>query len=355
MPKIAIVGTGLIGTSIALGLKQARAQNLELVGADLERRSRDGAQKRKAFDRVEVSLPATVRDANLVVLATPVMAMRDVMETIAPNLQEGCIVTDVGSSKRVVLDWAEELLPNSVDFVGGHPMAGKESSGPGDAAADLFRGKAYCIIPGAGASDQAVSEVTALAEAVGAVPYFIGADEHDSYVAAVSHLPFMLSVALVGCTSKSANWGDIAQLASTGYKDLTRLASGDPVMHRDICITNPEAILAWTDSFIRELYEMRKLLANGEGDGEGLDGQAIHKAFQEASDARARWLANAVNPLARSQTVAPEIPSFTENLGRMLLGTKLMEAQKRMFGGNSDSQGEVAGVGHRVNHIAQDR
>jgi len=334
MPKIAIVGTGLIGTSIALGLKQARAQNLELVGTDLERRSRDGAQKRKAFDRIEVAFTAAVRDADIVVLATPVMAMRDVLETIAPHLQQGCIVTDVGSSKRVVLEWAEELLPKSVDFVGGHPMAGKESSGPEAADADLFQGKAYCIIPGAGASNQAVSEVTGLAEALGAVPYFIGAQEHDSYVAAVSHLPFMLSVALVGCTSKSANWGDMAQLASTGYRDLSRLASGDPVMHRDICVTNPEEILAWVDSFIRELYEMRKLLANEEGDDRGPDGEAIRQMFQEASDARAGLLAGAVNPSARTQPVAPEIPSFTENLGRMLLGTKLMEAQKRVFGGS---------------------
>ena len=334
MPQIAIVGTGLIGTSIALGLKQARAQNLELVGTDLERRSRDGAQKRNAFDRIEVAFTAAVCDADIVVLATPVMAMRDVLETIAPHLQQGCIVTDVGSSKRVVLEWAEELLPKSLDFVGGHPMAGKESSGPEAADADLFQGKAYCIIPGAGASNQAVSEVTGLAEALGAVPYFIGAQEHDSYVAAVSHLPFMLSVALVGCTSKSANWGDMAQLASTGYKDLSRLASGDPVMHRDICVTNPEDILAWVDSFIRELYEMRKLLANEEGDDRGPDGEAIRQMFQEASDARAGLLAGAVNPSARTQPVAPEIPSFTENLGRMLLGTKIMEAQKRVFGGS---------------------
>ena len=333
MPKIAIVGTGLIGTSMALGLKQARVQNLELVGTDLERRSRDGAQKRNAFDRMEVAFTAAVRDADIVVLATPVMAMRDVLETIAPHLQEGCIVTDVGSSKRVVLEWGEEILPKSVDFVGGHPMAGKESSGPGAADGGMFRGKAYCIIPSARASKQAVSEVTALAEALGAVPYFIGAEEHDSYVAAVSHLPFMLSVALVGCTSKSANWGDMAQLASTGYRDLSRLASGDPVMHRDICVTNPEDILAWVDSFIRELYEMRKLLANEEGDKSGPDSEAIRQVFQEASDARALWLAGAVNPSARTQPVAPEIPSFTENLGRMLLGTKLMEAQKRVFRG----------------------
>ncbi len=172
MPKIAILGTGLIGTSIALGLKQARVQNLELLGADLEREARHRAQKRKAFNSVGVSLPSAARDADIVVISTPVMAMREVLETIAPHLQEGCIVTDVGSSKRVVLEWAEELLPRGVDFVGGHPMAGKESSGPEAADGGLFRGKAYCVIPGAGASNQAVSEVTALAEALGATPLF---------------------------------------------------------------------------------------------------------------------------------------------------------------------------------------
>jgi prephenate dehydrogenase len=327
MPIIAILGTGLIGTSMALALKQARIQNLELVGMDYEHHARHGAQKRNSFDRVESGLKTAIRGADIVILATPVMVMQELLETIAPNLQDGCIVTDVGSSKKVVLEWAEQYLPREVAFVGGHPMAGKETSGPEAADADLFRDKPYCIVPGNRAGKQAVSEIATLAESMGAVPYFIGVEEHDSFVAAASHLPFLVSVALVGCTSKSVNWEDIAQLASTGYKDVTRLASGDAVMHRDICVSNPGPIVAWIDSFIRELYEVRALL----GDETGPKGDDILQVFEQASDARALWLAGALSPVARTRSAPPEIPSFTENLGRMFMGSRLMEMQKRLF------------------------
>ena len=174
MAKIAIVGTGMIGTSMALALRQARIQNLELVGVDLDYNARLGAQKRNAFDQVERGLRVAIRGADIVILATPVMAMGELFETIAPDLLEGCIVTDVGSSKKVVLEWAEQYLPPKVAFVGGHPMAGKETSGPAAADADLFRGKTYCIVPGNGAGKEAVSEITTLAESIGAVPISSG-------------------------------------------------------------------------------------------------------------------------------------------------------------------------------------
>ena len=328
MPKIAIVGTGMIGTSMALALRKARIQNLELVGTDYDHHARNGAQKRNAFDRVETGLRMAIRGADIVILAIPVMAMQELLETIAPNLQEGCIVTDVGSSKKVVMEWAEQYLPREMAFVGGHPMAGTEASGPEAADADLFQGKTYCIVPGNRAGKQAVSEITTLAESVGSVPYFIGVEEHDSFVAAASHLPFLLSVALMGCTSKSVNWDDIAELASTGYRDLTRLASGDAVMHRDICVSNPEPIVAWIDSFIRELYEVRKLL----GDEDGPKGDDIRQVFEQAADARALWLSGAVSPAARMRSASLEIPSFGESMGQMLMGSKLMDAQKRFFG-----------------------
>ena len=327
MAKIGVIGTGLIGTSLALALKKAQIKNLEVVGTDYDRGVRSGAQKRNAFHRMENRLSAVVRDADIVVLATPIMAMQDLMETIGPELSEGCVVTDVGSSKKMVLDWAERYIPKGVDFVGGHPMAGKETSGPEAADADLFRGKAYCIVPSPQARQQAVSEVTKLADAVGARPFFISVDEHDSFVAAASHLPFMLSVALVGCTSKSVNWEDIAQLASSGYRDITRLASGDPIMHRDICVSNPEPIVAWIDAFIRELYEVRKLLDNDDGPKE----EDIRQVFEQASEARALWLAGAVTPMARHQTSTTEIPSFSESMGQMFLGSKGVGAQKRLF------------------------
>ena len=325
MTIIAIVGTGLIGTSLALAIKASNLQ-VDVVGTDFDSTARAGAQKTGAFKKVEARLANAVRGADVVVFATPVMVMREMMEATASDFKDGCVVTDVGSSKRVVLQWAEEVLPKTVSFVGGHPMAGKEKSGPENADATMFKGKAYCIVPSPTADRAAVSSITTMAEAIGAKPFFIGVEEHDSFVAAASHLPFMMSVALMGCTSKSPNWDDIGQLASTGFGDLSRLASGDPVMHRDICITNPEPIVAWIDAYIRELYDLRNLLA-GEN---GPDPDAVHQVFVDAMEARARWQAGI---FTKTDQLSPEIPSFSENMSEMFIGSKGMEAQKKLFGG----------------------
>jgi prephenate dehydrogenase len=332
MAKLAIIGTGLMGTSLALALKGANVRELEVVGTDSDRRARNGAQKTGAFDRIEGHLASAVRDANLVVLATPVMAMKELMEVIGPELREGCVVTDMGSSKKVVLDWAEQYLPRHVDFVGGHPMAGKETSGPENADGSLFDNKVYCVIPSPRAQKAAVSEVTALAKAIGAQPFYIGVDEHDSFVAAASHLPFLLSVALVGCTSKSVNWEDIAQLAASGFGDISRLASGDPIMHRDICASNPEPIVAWIDAYIRELYQVRQMLTNENGP----DIEAIQEFFEQAAEARARWLAGDVIPMSTQSQIQSDLPSFSESMGTMFMGTRGLDVAKRMTRGEVD-------------------
>ena len=332
MAKITIVGTGLIGTSLALAMRQSDLRNLELVGTDYDSSARGGAQKRGAFDKVENRLFPSVEGADVVVLATPVMAMRDLMETLGPHLSENAIITDVGSSKSAVVQWADEVLPDRSQFVGGHPMAGRETSGPEHATADLFAGKPYCIIPSAHAREQAVSTVTTMAEAIGAKPFFLSAEEHDSFVAAVSHLPFMMSVALMQTVSKSANWDDIAQLASSGFRDLSRLAAGDATMHRDISITNREPIVSWIDSFIRELYEIRSLL----NDEAGPDPAALENLFDSANEERARWMSGAITPGSRAQRSGPEIPTFSESMGEMFIGRKGMEAQRRFFRGGRD-------------------
>ena len=324
MTTIAIVGTGLIGTSLALALKSSNLR-VDIVGTDYDSTARSGAQKSGAFKKVEARLSSAIRGADVVVFATPIGAMREMMESAANDFQEGCVVTDVGSSKKIVLQWAEEVLPKHVSFVGGHPMAGKELSGPQNADGNMFKGKAYCIVPSVNAEKAAVSSVTTMAEAIGAKLFFIGVDEHDSFVAAASHLPFMMSVALMGTASKSANWDDIAQLASSGFGDLTRLASGDPVMHRDICVTNPEPIVAWMDSYIREFYDLRNMLAK-EG---GPDPEAVEQVFKEAMEARARWQAGIFTKMDRIHT---EIPTFAENMSEMFIGRRGMEAQKKIFG-----------------------
>lgn len=334
MTTIAIVGTGLMGTSLALAIKSSNLK-VDIVGTDYDSVARSGAQKSGAFKKVESRLSNAIRGADVVVFATPIQAMREMMESAANDFEEGCVVTDVGSSKKVVLQWAEEVLPKHVSFVGGHPMAGKELAGPKNADGTMFKGKAYCIVPSVNAERAAVSSVTTIAEAIGAKPFFIGVDEHDSFVAAVSHLPFMMSVALMGTASKSANWDDIAQLASSGFSDLSRLAAGDPVMHRDICVTNPEPIVAWMDSYIRELYELRNMLAK-EG---GPDPDALHEVFEEAMNARARWKAGILTKIDR---VTSDIPSFAESMGEVFIGRRGMEAQKKILGGLKDDPANKA-------------
>jgi len=334
LTTIAIVGTGLMGTSLALAIKSSNLK-VDIVGTDYDSVARSGAQKSGAFKKVESRLANAIRGADVVVFATPIQAMREMMESAANDFEEGCVVTDVGSSKKVVLQWAEEVLPKHVSFVGGHPMAGKELSGPKNADGTMFKGKAYCIVPSVNAERAAVSSVTTIAEAIGAKPFFIGVDEHDSFVAAVSHLPFMMSVALMGTASKSANWDDIAQLASSGFSDLSRLAAGDPVMHRDICVTNPEPIVAWMDSYIRELYELRNMLAK-EG---GPDPDALHEVFEEAMNARARWKAGILTKIDR---VTSDIPSFAESMGEVFMGRSGMEAQKKIFGRLKDDPANKA-------------
>ena len=333
MTTIAIVGTGLIGTSLALAIKQSNLQ-VDVVGTDYDQSARSGAQKSGAFKKVESNLSNAIRGADVVIYATPVLAMREMMEASVNDFEEGCVVTDVGSSKKVVIEWADEILPESVSFVGGHPMAGKELSGPTNADGDLFKGKAYCIIPSVTAEKSAVSSVTTLAESIGAKPFFIGVDEHDSFVAAASHLPFMMSVALMGTASKSANWEDIAQLASSGFASLSRLASGDPIMHRDICVSNPKPIVAWMDAYIREIYDLRNMLANENGP----DPEAVHQVFVDAMEARARWQAGIVTTLDRISGPSTEIPTFAETMGEMFIGRRGMEAQKKLFRSPNDDR-----------------
>lgn len=328
MTTIAIVGTGLIGTSLALAIKDSNLQ-VDVVGTDYDSTARSGAQKSGAFKKVEARLANAIRGADVVIFATPVMAMREMMEATASDFQEGCVVSDVGSSKRVVLQWAEEVLPKTVSFVGGHPMAGREKSGPQNADGTMFKGRPYCIIPSVTAEKSAVSSITTLAESIGAKPFYISVDEHDSFVAAASHLPFMMSVALMGVTSKSANWDDIAPLASTGFSDLSRLASGDPIMHRDICITNREPIVAWMDAYIRELYDLRNLLATEEEP----NADAVHQVFVDAMDARARWQAGIFTKAEQVAGPSTEIPSFAESMGEMFIGRRGMDAQKKILGG----------------------
>jgi prephenate dehydrogenase len=262
--RITIIGTGLIGGSIGMALKAHGLPGVEIVGHDRSRGTTTQAEKIGAIDRAEHNLHRAVEGAGLVIIATPVLAVREVFEQIAPDLGEGAVVTDTASTKVYVMRWAKELLPEYVSFIGGHPMAGKETEGIEHADATLFQGKAYCICPTVDAPESAVKSVLGLIQIIGAEPVFIDPEEHDVYAGAVSHLPLMVSTAMFQLLRSSPSWDDMSVMASSGFRDMTRLASGDPRMSHDIWVTNRDSVIHWLERMSAELQKLRSLLEDAQ-------------------------------------------------------------------------------------------
>ncbi len=280
--RITIVGLGLIGGSIGLALKQAKWEKAEVVGFVRRQETGSLALKLGVVDKVELSLRRAVNGANIVIVATPVLTMKDIFLQIAPELSASSIVTDTASTKLQVVKWAEELLPSTTDFVGGHPMAGKETSGIEFAKAELFQNCIYCLTPLSRVKPSSVQTMEDMVKALRAMPVVIDAEEHDNLVAGVSHLPLLLSTALALATTQSTSWEKMSRLAASGFRDLTRLASGNPEVNAHICLSNQDAIVSWIDIFINELNKLRGLIANGNAD--------IEKALAMANEAERKWL-----------------------------------------------------------------
>ncbi|MDP2937097.1 MAG: prephenate dehydrogenase/arogenate dehydrogenase family protein [Dehalococcoidia bacterium] len=308
MKKIAIIGLGLIGGSLGLALRGSGQDNLHLVGFSRRPEAAAKARQRGAVDEVARSLVECAEGAGLIVLATPVLAMEPILREIGTVVPKGAIVTDVASTKVMVVKWASESLPEGVSFVGGHPMAGTESSGIEAAEGSLFKGCVYCLCPAEGVAPPAVETVVSMVNLVGARPYFLDPSEHDSYVAAISHLPMLISTALVSATTGSPAWREMSRLAATGYRDTSRLASSDPVMSRDIYRTNRESLGKWLDLFIREAQGLMEDITSGDPE--------LETKLRKVKEARDRWQRGEVAP----SEAAAEPPG---GLGRFFLGNLL--------------------------------
>ncbi|MDO8690470.1 MAG: prephenate dehydrogenase/arogenate dehydrogenase family protein, partial [Dehalococcoidia bacterium] len=277
------------------------------VGFSQSQATRAKARHAGAVDETAGSLSSCVEGASLVILATPVMAIEGILREIGPVLAEGCIVTDVASTKSSVMGWAAGSLPESVSFVGGHPMAGKEVAGIGAADAGLFSGCTYCICAAPETAPLAVDTVAGLATLLGATPFFLEPAEHDSLVAGISHLPMLLSTALVSATTSSPAWRELSRLASSGYRDTTRLASSDPVMSRDIYLTNQENLGRWLDILIGELEELRRDINDG--------AEALEAKLRRIKDERDRWQAGTAG-----SAPAPSAGSLDMGVGHLFFG-----------------------------------
>lgn len=282
--KLVVIGVGLIGGSFAIGLRRSNMVN-QIVGVGRSWENLSSALGTYVIDSAETSAVNALQDADLVMLAIPVGQIERVMLEIAPHLPANCIVTDVGSTKQDVIEVARRCLPNHLDrFVPGHPIAGAEQSGVKAATDDLFQGKNVILTPLAETSSEAVAVVKALWQQCGASVHEMTPQTHDAIFAAVSHLPHVLSYALVADIAARPNASELFSFAAGGFRDFTRIASSSPEMWRDICLANREALLGELDAYLEQVKQMREAIAAG-------DGEKLGQIFDLARNARNAWLA----------------------------------------------------------------
>ena len=284
LKRLAVIGVGLIGGSFALALRRAGVTT-EVVGCDRDQQSLERATALGVIDQAAESASEAARGADLVVVAVPVRATAGVLHDVGRALSAGAVVTDVGSTKGEVVRSARDALRERFSrFVPAHPIAGRETSGVEAAGADLFRAARVVLTPEADTDADAIDLVHACWEATGARVATMAALDHDRVFAAVSHLPHLLSFALISDIVARDNAQELLGFAAGGFRDFTRIAASSPEMWRDIALQNRAAILEELERYGARLAVFRELI--GKGDGPGLE-----RLMNEARSARLAWVA----------------------------------------------------------------
>jgi prephenate dehydrogenase len=281
--KLAIIGVGLIGGSLARALRQSGHVG-DVVGFGRSLGNLQTAVDLGVIDRAEVSLAATVRGADMVVVAVPVASIRPILSELAPLMADGAVVTDVGSVKGVVVQAAREALgARYADFVPGHPIAGTEHSGVAASQAELFQGHHVILTPDNDIDPVALARVRAMWQATGADVLIMPVVQHDEILAACSHLPHMLAYALVDMLVRRDDHEKTFDLAAGGFRDFTRIASSDPEMWRDICVGNSDALVRVLQEYRDNLDVLISAIARGDADW-------LEETFNRAKRARDEYI-----------------------------------------------------------------
>ena len=278
--KMAVIGVGLLGASLAKACKE-RGLVDEVVGYGRNRENLEKAKALKIIDHCPADLDEAVSDADLIVLCTPVSTIVPLIQNLVSQVRPGTLITDVGSVKDPVVHGADKLIPEGVFFVGSHPIAGGENSGLEASTANLYQ-DAKCIVTPTDKTDKAALEkISTLWQAVGMKVISLSTDEHDFIFGAVSHLPHIVAYALMNTLGalKTPDNREVTAFSGAGLKDITRIASSDPVMWRDICLSNRNHSLDLIDRFQSKLEEIRNTIEKG-------DGQELKKEFIAANKYR---------------------------------------------------------------------
>ncbi len=278
--QLLIIGVGLIGGSFGLALKAANA-NVEITGTDRRVDALQKAVQLGAIDRYETDFAKAAACADTVMLAVPMTAMRTVLQVIRPALKATAVITDAGSVKGSFVDDAREVFGCLDNIVPGHPIAGTENSGVESAFATLFENRRVILTPTAETCTHAVEQIKTLWQLCRASVELMGVDNHDDVLAATSHLPHVLAYSLVDTLLGLPQHEAIFRYAAGGFRDFSRIASSDPTMWRDICLSNRDSLLSVVDCLQTNLSGLRELIADG-------DGEALHTIFSRTKNARDR-------------------------------------------------------------------
>jgi len=265
--RIALIGIGLIGSSIAHDIKRLGLAK-EVVISTRSTETLKRAEELKLGDRYTPSSADAVRDADLVVVSVPVGASGSVAAEISAHLKPGAIVTDVGSTKASVIAQMQPHMPGNVHFIPGHPIAGTEKSGPDAGFAGLFEGRWCIFTPIPGTDEQAIKRLRHFWESLGSHVDEMDAAHHDKVLAIVSHLPHLIAYNIVGTADdlETVTESEVIKYSASGFRDFTRLAASDPTMWRDVCLHNRDAILEMLARFSEDLAYLQRAIRWGEGD-----------------------------------------------------------------------------------------
>ena len=266
IPRLAIIGVGLIGGSLSLALKDAGAVG-EVIGCGRGKPNLEKALELGVVDCYSRDPLEAVKDADVVFLATPVRTLATVTKEMLPGLKPGAIVTDGGSVKGTVAKAIEPLLPQGIHFVPGHPIAGTEKSGAEAAFPTLYQGKRCILTPTENTDPAALELVEKMWQLVGSHVTKMPLEKHDKILAAISHLPHMVAYSLVNSVGSYDHYEEnILEYSAGGFRDFTRIASSDPAMWRDIAETNREALLEMMGQFETFFAELKEDIAEGRGE-----------------------------------------------------------------------------------------
>ena len=282
--QITILGIGLIGASLA---RSCREKNLadRLAGFGRNADNLKKAETLGIIDSGSTDLQTAVKDADLVVLCTPVGVLAERVREMIPFLQPGCLITDAGSVKGDMVREIDSILPDSIHFVGAHPIAGGEQSGLEASSADLLPGAQCIITPTSRTNSEALKAVSRFWSDVGMRTTEMDADEHDVILGAISHLPHVVAFALMNTVGevKTENYSNVLPMSGGGLKDITRIASSEPVMWRDICMKNKKPVLELIGRFQANLENMKTMI---EEDRE----EALQDTFAQANGHRGKLM-----------------------------------------------------------------